>query len=704
MSLFKELKRRNVIRVALAYLVIGWLVLQVTNTLVPILELPLSVGKFIFLLLFLGFFPALLFSWAFEITPEGIKKEKEVVRDNSITNITAKKLDYITLAAAVGVLGLFGYQQMNPTTPNVNVNSIESASESVATLDFNSINADSISNKSIAVLPFANRSNQDDDLFFTDGIHDDLLTQLAKISDMKVISRTSMMQYRDTDKSITEIAEELGVATILEGGVQRAGQRIRINAQLIDVASDEHLWAETYNREMTIENIFDIQSEITKHIVAAVKGQLTSEEKNILEDKPTKSLAAWEAYSKARELIRSTGFNPDAYRAAEPLLQQAVRLDPDFYHAQAKLVHILGLAYWIGYGRTNEVRQAAETAMLRVESIAPGSAEALTARGHYHYRIERDYKSALDVYQQALKAKPGDSEILLAAGHTQRRLGLFDQSDESFLSAHKADPGNVSTSAVLLNTLVKLSKYERVRELLPAARKRFPDEPDLGAAEVMLALQADGDIETARKVHAGVEPNAAWAYFDASTTMAWMRPNLDAVIAVWKRPEIQAFAATDITMRGVRELELAWAYTLIDDQLNAKKWLDEAVAVSTDDLNGYLRAWVLTTLAKAKALHGDFTGATSAAREAINSFPIVDDKWEGPQIHLQAWHALAIAGHRDEALKNIAELLDQPLDVHRWQLYLDPRWDFFRDDERFNKLIKPLNFDESVHAKNKEIK
>jgi len=240
-QLFEELKRRNVLRVAIAYIVAAWLLLQVADVVLNNIEAPDWVFQAILLLVGLGFPFALIFAWAFELTPEGLKREHEVDRSESITHITGRKLDFAIIAVLAIAVVYFVSEKLFWADDFVNESQVDT-----------SITAPEIA-KSIAVLPFANRSNRDEDLFFTDGIHDDLLTQLAKIKDLKVISRTSVMQYRNTVKRLPQIAKELGVATVLEGGVQRAGQRIRINAQLIDVATDRHIWAETFDREMTTD-------------------------------------------------------------------------------------------------------------------------------------------------------------------------------------------------------------------------------------------------------------------------------------------------------------------------------------------------------------------------------------------------------------------------------------------------------------------
>ena len=275
MSLFEELKRRNVFRVGIAYAVAAWVLLQMFDVIGDILELPEWGGKMILAMLVIGFFLALILAWAFEMTPEGLKRESEVDRSQSITRVTGRKLDRAIIGVLVIALVYFvadkffigGPEAVVETTAPAVVVAEEPVSPPPAS-------AGHIDDKSIAVLPFAHRSPNPDDQYFTDGIHDDLLTQLAKQDAFKVISRTSVMEYRDTTKNMKQIGEELGVRHILEGGVQRSGNRVRINVQLIDTFTDEHLWAETYDRELTTDNLFDIQSEITTAIAEALHATL----------------------------------------------------------------------------------------------------------------------------------------------------------------------------------------------------------------------------------------------------------------------------------------------------------------------------------------------------------------------------------------------------------------------------------------------
>ena len=275
MSLFKELKRRNVFKVAAAYVIVSWLLLQVSDTLVPALHLPGWFHSGVAFILIIGFPLAMFFAWAFELTPEGIKKEKEVDRTRSISHTTGQKLNYAIIALMSIALAYFVWDKFVAAPGNA----VELAKASPPVEQNGTAPVSRTKNpdkKSIAVLPFQNRSaNEENAEFFSEGVHDELLTNLSKIGALKVISRTSVLNYRDTTRNLREIGEELGVANVLEGGVQRAGNMVRINVQLIDAATDEHLWAEVYDRQLTTENLFAIQTEIANAIADALEATLS---------------------------------------------------------------------------------------------------------------------------------------------------------------------------------------------------------------------------------------------------------------------------------------------------------------------------------------------------------------------------------------------------------------------------------------------
>ena len=346
MNFLQELKRRNVVRVGIAYLVAGWLLVQAADLILDLMGVPDLVLRSLVVLLALGFIPVVIFAWAFEMTPEGIRKESEVDRTQSTTQVTAKKLDLITIGLLIAAIALVVVDRYIPGQPQNG--SAQLASEEMDLPPADDDKAIQAVEKSIAVLPFTNRSNAEDDLFFTDGIHDDLLTQLAKIHELKVISRTSVMEYRGTTKNMKEIGSELGVKTILEGGIQKVGNRVRINTQLIDVATDQHLWAETFDRELTAENIFDIQSEIAREVVRAVTIELTPEELESLTVVPTQNLEAYESFLRGREIYYGVNYTAEKERQSQPWLEKAVQLDPEYVEALALLSQVYGQLIWRG--------------------------------------------------------------------------------------------------------------------------------------------------------------------------------------------------------------------------------------------------------------------------------------------------------------------------------------------------------------------
>ena len=385
MSFFAELKRRNVFRVGIAYVIGGWLLLQLTDVLSQLLALPEVVGRVIVLLVAIGLPVTLFFAWAFEMTPDGIKKEKDVDRSKSITQVTGQKLNNTIIGILVVALAYFAVDKFvfapGRAHPGSDHFSEQTAGKTTEAQENNALNPVEInaqaeteaepviSKQSIAVLPFDNRSNREEDQFFTDGIHDDLLTTIARIGSMKVISRTSVMEYKNTTKKLPEIAKELGVANILEGGIQRAGNKVRINVQLIDAATDEHLWAEIFDRELTTNNLFDIQSEISKAIADALEATLTDQEEQLINRRPTENLAAYNAYMLARQLLPKR--TSSALQQAREEFERAVKLDPGFALAWVGVADSAMLQNDYGTLDVDESLEIQQTAIDRAMEIDP---------------------------------------------------------------------------------------------------------------------------------------------------------------------------------------------------------------------------------------------------------------------------------------------------------------------------------------------
>src|ERR1044071_2026879 len=296
LSFFAELKRRNVVRAAGLYLVGAWLLTQVASTVLPMFGAPGWLPRSIVVLLAIGFVPALIFSWVFELTPEGLKREQEVAPEQTITPQTGRRMDRTIIVVLVLALGYFAFDKF-VLTRRREAGLVSSAAPNEPRSIINA--------KSIAVLPFENLSSDKENAYFTDGVQDEILTDLSRIGDLKVISRTSVMQYKTgAQRNLREIAQQLGVAHLLERSVQRAGNKVRVNAQLIDARTDAHEWADNYDRP--IDDVFAIQSEIAKAIADQLQAKLSPNEKSAIEQAPTRDVAAFDLYSRARNLILST--------------------------------------------------------------------------------------------------------------------------------------------------------------------------------------------------------------------------------------------------------------------------------------------------------------------------------------------------------------------------------------------------------------
>ncbi len=704
MSFFAELKRRNVFRVGIAYLISSWLLAQIAELLLDTFGAPDWTMKFIVVALLIGFPIAIFFAWAFELTPDGVKRETAVERDHSIAPQTGKKLNNtILVLMALAIAYLLFDKFSAPAQPGTDHFSQQASSQTIGANEksaLSPIEATTPKRQSIAVLPFANRSNEEGDLFFTDGIHDDLLTQLAKIADLKVVSRTSVMKYKNTEKTIPEIAAELGVSTILEGGIQRAGDRIRINAQLIEVEADEHLWAETFDREMTIENIFEIQSEITRQIVRAVKGELSDEETEALAKMPTDSLAAYEAYLHAKTILNQPDYNPEKFEAAEIWATKAVENDPEFALAWAMLVSIHGQAIWLRSDTSPQRHQLVQGALARATEYGPFLAETLAARGEYLYRVENDFHAAETAFRSAIKAKPGDAELFDSLAIALRRTGKWEEAISNFQLAIELNPEDIKARTGLIDALISIGEYGRAEPLVDLWTEKFPQAMDMKGHKTAILMFHHGDLVAARNWHDQlVVTSSSFGYWTIATNLPLLERNYSAVINEIDRSMWSA-SNPDSLERFIGLVKKSEAYRLSGDQVMAAELVRQAIdTIATIDLDletDFTMSWYRYNLTLAYLQIDQADQALQEIETALNLMPESRDNVMGVTLSNMRALALAMAGRRDEALVEIERLLNTPAGLNRWNLYLSPAWDFFRDDERFNELIKPLNLEEAA--------
>src|SRR6266436_2490132 len=478
-SFFTELKRRRVYSVAVAYVVAIWISNQVTTQVFPFFGIPNWVVRLVVLLSILGFPIAVVCAWAFEMTPEGIKFEGDV--DRRITRKIGRKLTALIIIVAAVAAGLMIFrflhsqQGMEAAKPRPLAVAIES--------------------KSLAVLPFENRSEAKANAYFAEGIQDEILVRLAKIADLKVISRTSTRHYKSAPENLREIGHELGVAHLLEGSVQRSANRVRVNVQLIEARTDAHLWAQTYDRDLA--DVFAIQSEIAKAIAEQLQAKLSPNEKKAIEQPPTTDLTAFDLYSRAKSLLLTASFSatydPDVRKAIE-LLDESVKRDPSFFDAYCQLAY----AHEYLYGQTGSdhtpARLAlAEAAVQAATRLRPDAAETHLARAQYLYYGLRDYAGALAELEIARRALPNDPRLFELTGYILRRRGQQEEGLQNLQRAVELDPRNFDILQQIALSYQFLGRYADSIAAMDRALAIVPDSVETRAAQAEYELFWKGD-------------------------------------------------------------------------------------------------------------------------------------------------------------------------------------------------------------------
>ena len=407
-NIFTELKRRNVYRAAVAYGVVAWFLTQLTTQVFPFFEIPNSAVRFVVIALAAGFPIAMLLSWVYEFTPEGVVRTEDLqpAQARSAQRATGRILDFIIIGVLLLVIAMLV----------------------VGRLPFYRQTGESISQKSIAVLPFQNLSANQENAYFTDGVQNEILADLAKVADLKVISRTSVMLYKSGNpRNLREIGQQLGVAHLLEGSVQRTANRVRVTAQLIDARTDAHLWAQTYDRDLA--DVFAIQSEIAEKIAEQLQAHLSPREQAAIAQAPTSDLVANDLYVRARVLDDQGNVDPggkESFLHAISLLEEAVRRDPNFLLAYCLLCEANLDLYWQGFDHTPERRERANAALRQAERIQSDAGEVHIQKGVYAYHGFRDYERARTEFELARRTLPNDARLYSYLGSVDRRQGRWE--------------------------------------------------------------------------------------------------------------------------------------------------------------------------------------------------------------------------------------------------------------------------------------
>lgn len=681
---FKELRRRNVVRVAGVYAVAGWVIVQIATTLEESMNLPGWFDALVVALLIIGLPIALILAWAFELTPEGVVRTENVPEGQSVTSQTGRKLDYVIIAGIV-ILGVViltkGSDHSATTLSPAALETKDTETADVKTPEPGL--GHSPLEKSIAVLPFFNRSPNPEDAFFTDGIHDDLLTHLSKIADMHVISRTSVLGYAGSDRKIPDIGRELGVATVMEGAVQRAGNRVRINVQLIDVKTDNHIWAEIYDRELTADNIFDIQSEITKAIASALNTVLSDSDQAELAKRPTQNLAAYDAFVAGK--LQSSLYVLGSELIYESIrhFDEAIQHDPNFGEAYALRGYSQTSMHWYTAEEGDWVA-AADESLRMAEKLAPDSVETHIGRGYYYYWGQLDYAAADAEFDLALEKSPNYPLAIAGKAYAARRAGRFDEAITLLEIGRRLDPLNVDMHGSLVESFAGLGRFDIAVAALEHARS-INKGIELDPTNIAFMWEQMGDSERAWQTFTTPRDDVGDVFymFRAYYAVLTRDPeNIHKSLSTW--PEKYRSPAHAPELYNISRAEGLLVLGETDAALELFKEIKARVDARDIPYPDGWRANALYFPVELPGYVGDLAGVYAAIAEfEAGQRP---DAWAEIGYLMDMSRALARAGDPDAAF----DYMDRMVKVRGPYIYLpisiDPAFDKLREHPRYLKL------------------
>ena len=686
-SFFAELKRRNVIRAAGLYLVGAWLVVQVTGTILPMFGAPNWLPRSIVILLAIGFVPAIIVSWAFELTPQGLKRDEDVPPAQSIAPQTGRRMDGMIIVVLALALAYFAFDKF-VLTPR------REAAQAHANFLPNEYRS-AVSAKSIAVLPFENLSEDKANAYFASGIQEEILARLAKIADLKVISRTSTQQYQSKPGNLSEIAKQLGVANILEGSVQKAADQVRVNFQLINAQNDSHLWADTYDRKLT--DIFGVESEIAKSIAESLRATLTGGEEQALAVKLTSNPEAYDAYLRGLASEGQQLHSVYAMEKAVGFYEHAVQLDPAFALAWSRLSRANFDLYNSPNDPTDARRDAAKRALDMAQKLQPHSAETLLALATYQVVVLRDYETAKTTYRMVGKMLPGSSDVPASLAWIARRQGHWDETVGYYEQALVLDPRNIELLIGAAGNYSDLRKFEAALKLCDRALDILPNDSGLMAFKAGI-YQGQGNLEEAAKLLPDVNAeNPSLVVFGAKVTQLRLERNLNEALRLLKARVAQYHFGAELE-KGAFTVFLALAQHEAGDSAGAKTTAEQArKTLEPICKNQPDNDFAATCLSRAYALVGDKNSGLKEAERAIALKPSAEYGASSPGLNENLALVRTIIGENTGAVSILAPLLKVPYSsgsslygtpITPALLRLDPTWDSLRGDPRFQKLCE----------------
>jgi TolB-like protein len=663
-ALLAELKRRNVYKVAIAYGVVGWLLIQVATQVFPFLEIPNWAIRLVIFITALGFPIALIIAWAFELTPEGIKRTEDA--DAAGQQSRSRAWIYVALIGAAISVALFFLGRY--TAP------IQRGAAGAA-------------EKSIAILPFENLSEEKGNAYFAEGVQDEILTRLAKIADLKVISRASTQRFKSSPDNLREIAKQLGVANILEGSVQKAADQVRVNVQLVNALTDAHLWAETYDRKLT--DIFGVESEIAKAIAESLQAKLTGGEQRALAVKPTNNAEAYDAYLRGLAFEARTSTGADDLVKSVRFYERAVQLDPAFAPAWARLSRANAHIY-LNFDKTPGRRDASERALNTAQKLQPNSPETLLAQAYYQYWVLRDYELGKATFGRVRELVPGSSDVPAALALIARRQGRWDESVADWEEALVLDPRNIEWLKTAAETYGMLRQHSAALKIYDRVLDIVPNDPDTLAVKAKI-YQAQGNLKEAGKLLAAVNAQtpSITAFVTKKDQFILERRFDEAIRLIHNRlteyrdlPDIEKLFDSFFLLLAQED-----AGDVVGARATAQQVLGPLETLCQKDPDNPIFAQVLSAI---RAVLGQKDAAIKEAERAITLLPTTKDAVTGPKgEEILAWVEVTV-GEKNHAIPRLQRLLEVPYTdcLTPALLRLQPRWDPLRSDPAFQRLCE----------------
>jgi TolB-like protein/Tfp pilus assembly protein PilF len=701
-NFFSELKRRNVYKVAVAYAVVGWLVIQVSATVLPTFHAPEWVVQTLVVLVALGFPIALVIAWAFELTPGGLKRTEDVDAFDSGSGqvLAAEKRGkshawiYVVIVGVALSVGWFfiGRYTAKSGTLRPAFEHLRRGEQSEAA---------TIPAKSIAVLPFENLSEEKANAYFAEGIQDEILTKLATVRDLKVISRTSTAKYQSKPDNLKTVANELGVATLLEGAVQKSGDKVRVNVQLIDARTDSHLWAKTYDRDF--KDVFAVESEVAQEITDTLQATLSPSESHALASVPTQDPQAYDLFLQGEYQLRAAESAPlaETYARAEGFYRQAIARDPKFAQAYAALAYCSLSSHWFVSRRTPAQLTEVKSLVDRALELAPDSPEAHLSLAIFHYWGHRQYDAALTELDRTLNLQPNNAKARQYRAWILRRQGKWEQSLNEAKLAQELDPRDGQIPANIALGFATLREWNEAERYASRALAIEPDSFVAVAAQVNARLNGRGDIERAQQaldatrehtvfpaIGVGGAPSGSAVGPVVSTVTGGFPVYLHVIarqfaeaLAFWDTvPELKSAPHSRRLCARVA-IQMLAGHAAKAEAEEARVLLEEALSERPDDLFSRSQlAWVYLAL-------GRNADALRLSRETADSLTIETDAILGAAGQIGLAEVEAWAGEGEAAIKRLRHLLSIPSGVSIARLKIDPVWDPIRNRPDFQQLL-----------------